>query len=106
MSFERALHSDPSPCVLGVSVKLFLPIVHLPDPVVAFCVKFRGKLNYCIKIKGFGIYKIMFLHPRCWLVPLLKVGACFGASSWFLVLCALCPICQSTSPLLQILVDS
>ena len=100
MSFERALHSDPSPCVLGVPVKLFLPIVHLPDPVVAFCVKFRGKLNYCIKIKGFGIYKIMFLHPRCWLVPLLKVGACFVASSGFSssVPCVLFAVYQPLTP--------
>ena len=90
----------------AVSVRLFSPIVHLPGPVVAFCVKFRGKLNYCIKIRGCGIYKTVSLHPRCWLVPPLQVGACFGPFSRLFFLCALCPICQSTSPLLQVLGDS
>ena len=87
-------------------MRLFSPIVHLPGPVVAFCVKFRGKLNYCIKIRGCGIYKTVSLHPRCWLVPPLQVGACFGPFSRLFFLCALCPICQSTSPLLQVLGDS
>lgn len=27
---------------------------------LAFCVQLRGKLNYCIKIKGFGVYRIVF----------------------------------------------